>query len=148
MSERNPCRGWAEGDRVTYPGQDGAALMTGRVVIRRALETGRPYLKVQIESGGRIGAWVWPEGWILGEGPLQLECLECRQPFRASSAGSNFCPPCDREFERGAAGQAERIRSLPAYYGLPERSRPAPAPSPDDEERAAQRARDEAESPF
>lgn len=148
---RNPCIGWADGDPVTYPKSDGSPLAIGKVIIRKSYAEGKQYVKVQIQSVasglGRIGEWVWPEGWVIGQGPKAGHCLDCRQEFRTADPDpSGFCLPCDRQAQREMAA-ASPIRRPHAYmHGA---RTPIERAAPGDlKEIAAQKARDDQESIF
>lgn len=145
---RNRCQGWAHGDPVTYPARDGSVISVGKVIIRKSLNTGRPYLKIRVQSiGSGEGEWAWPEGWVIGQGPHAGTCLECGQEFRtAEKDPSGFCLPCNRSFAQSIVAGSDIRR--PGAYLHGARTAVHRQPPASNEEVAEQKARDEKESIF
>lgn len=153
--KRNPCRGWANGDPVSYVDSRDNVIATGEVVVRKS-NKGTWYLKIALKTPGtglgRFGEWVWPEGWVIGQGPFRSKCLECGQAFRTddkTKADVEFCLACDRRMEAAHAA-ASGIRSPLRYM------RGAVTPMPQATHHtaqdlaaiAAQKADDDANSPY
>lgn len=147
---RNRCLGWRDGDPVTCAKQDGNVVAIGKVVVRKSMTTGRPFVKVQLQTAGtglgRLGQWVWPEDWVIGQGHKRGVCLDCGQEFRTKDEQpSGFCLPCDRRVDQGW-GEGMSRKPLAALRGASTPLRRV-APS-SDEDIAKQKAQDEAESIF
>jgi hypothetical protein len=79
--------------------------VTGKVLTFNRNEDGKPYVRVQVVSGGPNGKWEWPDGWVLGIGSLEKTCRQCDQPYRTEERDSIFCPACDRLEHDGADSQ-------------------------------------------
>lgn len=147
---RNPCRGWKNGDPVTYVGSSGRVLALGTARVWTAKSTGRRTVKVQVTSPKPKGEWEWPDGWVLGQGEKAGVCLQCDQAYRTDAAkDSGFCPACDRDFQQEISADSG-VRKARAYmHGA---RTPMPAVQPHTEEElaaiAAQKADDDKGSPF
>lgn len=146
---RNPCRGWKNGDPVTLV-SNGRPVALGTARVWRVRDTGRLCVKVQYNHPHPESRWVWPEGWVLGQGDKSAVCLECDQfYFTSNPKDAGFCPACDREFNRDVAADSG-IRKPRAY--LRGARTPAPKAKQDTAEElatiAAIKAKDKEESPF
>ena len=86
---------WQDGDVVSM-GLGGRIV--GNVVVLKRQSDGKPYRKVQLQTG----AWQWPDGWVLGAGPHEKTCRDCGQPYRTDDTREIFCPACNRSDYDGA----------------------------------------------
>jgi hypothetical protein len=107
-------KSWRAGDLVSTGSQ---GQVTGKVMTFNRQADGKPYIRIQILSGGPFGKWEWPDGWVLGIGALAKTCARCSQPYRTEEKDSIFCLACDRlEDHDGADSQRSARSALRGTY--------------------------------
>lgn len=138
-SDRNPCRGWRNGDMVSQ--HVGRIERIGKAVSLTRRSDGQRFWMVDI-----LGRREWPDGWALGHGPYLHSCLGCEQPYRTSDPEPDMCPACMRD-EQQNMHPANATRSIGATLrgasSQVHRCKPSPQAEID-----AQKRRDESDSIF